>query len=686
MTFFHMNSPVQIASSPPFRERWQALDGLRGLAAIVVMFSHTGFAFNLLKETGQIGRITEPILFGLLTPGGMAVQILFVLCGFLMASLYPQIKSSTYFLQKRYLRIFPVYTAVVTYAAITQTITYTLSPLVNIVILLSILIVWHLVWRLISAYDKHGLVRLGIFVLFFMLQLLVIFFDVAVGSRFIKDSGLQMSPGAENIVRFLNNIALTTPFLRYISRYQPLYWSLGLEVIFYVVYALGIGPYIQRLGRLSIWQGTLVIVGCVAVLFSIDSGFRTSLELVNLSFNRSSGFLVGIVLGIAYAQKNILHRGVEWISRQKILMIIGSLFAVACLYMERTVPHLASYEGMMWYWLMASSMIGITLYFSLLPHTLAYRVFSNRFLMYWGMISYSAYLLHEHMLPLINQFTSNNTLSDSILKNLSQLLFTFVAASISYYLVERPYFIWRIPETAVHGATARFHSLLRIKVSTVIKVAFGVALVLLFVSGIFQASLSPRMRGYYLPLSSKWSLFPSATEKILPNTEHTFKFTSPDNFLASIAIDLHYFGENEKYRKDPNAAHFIVQVFAPDSYPPLVTSDRLALDVAGQPYYPIGIPLQEHSRGKTYTVKIAVRNGHVDDYLFIRPTRHNLLAIYQYPLEMIKTPIGTLSHLFNRITLGLSHTNALIILLLFSATGIMHIITRRKELAKFVVE
>lgn len=674
-----MNSPVQIALSPPLRERWQALDGLRGLAAIVVMFSHTGFAFNLLKETGQIGRITEPILFGLLTPGGMAVQILFVLCGFLMASLYPQIKSRTYFLQKRYSRIFPVYTAVVTYAMITQTTTYRLSPLANITILLFVLTVWHVVWHAIATFDRRGLVRLGIFLLLILLQTTVIIFDVTIGARFIKDSGLQMPLGSQGVVMYLNNIVLATPFLRYIGRYQPLYWSLGLEVMFYVVYALGIGSQVQRLGRLKIWQGALVIIGCIVILFSIDSGFRTTLELVNLSFNRSSGFLVGIVLGIAYAQKNILHRVLERISQYRLPMIVGSLLVITTLYMERTVPHLASYEGMMWYWLMASSMIGITLYFSLLPHTLAYRVFSNRFLMYWGMISYSAYLLHEHMLPLINQFTSNNTLSDSILKNLSQLLFTFVAASISYYLVERPYFIWRIPETAVHGATARFHSLLRINVSTVTKAAFGVALVLLFVSGIFQASLSPRMRGYYLPLSDKWSLFPTTTEKILPNAEHTFKFTSPDDFLASIAIDLHYFGENEKYRKDPHAAQFIVQVYGPDSDRPLVTSDRLALDIAGQPYYPIGIPLQEHSRDKTYTVRIAVRNGHADDYVFIRPTRHNLIAIYQYPLAKIKTPIGALSHIVNRITLGLSHTNAFIVIIAFATIVVILNIGRKKN-------
>jgi len=673
-----------ISHSSSAKERWRALDGLRGLAAIVVMFSHTGFAFNLLKETGLVGRIAEPILFGLLTPGGMAVQILFVLCGFLMASLYPQIKSKTYFLQKRYSRIFPVYTAVVTYAAITQTITYMLPPIANIAILLSILILWHLVWRMIATHDNQGLVRLGIFILFFTMQMLVIFIDVVIGARFIKDSGLQMPLGSQGVVMYLNNIVLATPFLRYIGRYQPLYWSLGLEVIFYVVYALGIGPQIQRLGRLNIWQGLIVIISCIAILFSIDSGFRTTLELVNLSVNRSSGFLIGIVLGISYAQKNILHRGIEWISRQKIPMIIGSLFAIACLYMERTVPHLASYEVMMWYWLMVSAMIGITLYLSLLPYTLAHRIFSSRFLMYWGMISYSAYLLHEHMLPLINQFTSNNILSDSVLKNLSQLVFTFIAASISYYLVEKPYFTWKIPEVVGRNIANRFVHFFPIKKFAILKIGMGIAFILFFISGIFQASLSPRMRGNYLPLIDSRSLFSLAPVKILPNTERIFKFTSPDDFLATIAIDLHYYGENEKYRKDPNAARFIIQVFGPDSDQPLVTSDRLALEVAGQPYYPIGIPIQEHSRDKIYTVRIAVHKGHWDDYVFIRPSRHNLLAIYQYPLEMIKTPTGALLHLINRITLGLSHTNAQIILALFSAIGVIYIVTRRKELVKLV--
>ena len=655
------------SSSTHLKERWHALDGLRGLAAIVVMFSHVGFDFATLRSSGWLGSLLEPILFAVLTPGGMAVQILFVLCGFLMASLYPQIKSSAHFLHKRYSRIFPVYTAVVTYAAVTQTITSALHPLVNILILICILIIWHLVWRTVATRDHQGKLRLAIFIAFIALQVLIVLFDVTVGARLIRDSGLQLPTNPKHLLMYLNNLALTTPFLRYISRYQPLYWSLGLEVMFYIVYAFGIGSIIQRLGRLKMWQGILFVSGCIAILFSIDSGFRTTLELVNLSFNRSSGFLVGIVLGIAYAQKNILHRVLDKISRLKILMIIGSLLAFACLYMDRTIPHLASYEGMMWYWLVASIMIGATLYLSLLHHTLAYRIFTNKFLIYWGMISYSSYLLHEHMLPLIELFRVSSPIYDSMIRNILQLLFTFIVASVSYFLVERPYFVWRIPETAVHSAIARFHSLSRFKASTVIKGTFGIALLLIFVSWIFQASLSPRMRGYYLPLGSKWSLFPSTPVKILPDTEHTFKFTSPDNFLASIAIDLHYFGENEKYRKDPNAAHFIVQVYGLDPYKPLVTSDRLALDVAGQPYYPIGIPLQEHSRGKTYTVKIAVRNGHMDDYLFIRPTRHNLLTIHQYPLAIIKTPNGFLSHVTNRIALGLTHTNALVIIIAFAA-------------------
>ncbi|MEI6327126.1 MAG: acyltransferase [Candidatus Roizmanbacteria bacterium] len=570
-----MNTEAQISPPSPIKERWIALDGLRGLAALVVMFSHVGFDFPALRSTGLLGNLVSSILFTFFVPGGMAVQILFVLCGFLMASLYPRMRSQTHFLLKRYSRIFPIYTAVVTYASVKQNFTDGYGPIANIVILIGILVAWHLVWRIIARKDESGKMRLTLFLTFIAVQIGLVLFDIVIGSRFIKDSTLALPPNLKAILMYANNIALTTPFLRYINRYQPTYWSLGLEVLFYVAYALGIGPHIQKLSRLNIWQGVLVIGGCIAILFSLDSGFRTTLELVNLSFNRSSGFLVGIVLGIAYAQKNILHRALEKISKLHVLMFIASILVFACLYFDRTIPHLASYEGMMWYWLCVSIAIGITLYMCVLPHTFAQRLFSSRFLVYWGMISYSSYLLHEHMLPLVELFRSPFPITDSLLRNVWEFTLTGIIASIAYYLVERPYFIWKIPPNTVSLVSTKVHCLITLRVTKGIIIICGVLIVLLAISASFQDALSPRMRGYYMPLTSKWSLIPTAITKLLPDTSHTYAFTSPDNYLASIGIDMQYFGENEKYRKDPNAAHFIIQIFGPDSSQPLSTSDRV---------------------------------------------------------------------------------------------------------------
>jgi len=109
--------------------------------------------------------------------------------------------------------------------------------------------------------------------------------------------------------------------------------------------------------------------------------------------------------------------------------------------------------------------------------------------------------------------------------------------------------------------------------------------------------------------------------------------------------------------------------------------DRLALDVAGQPYYPVGIPLQERSRGKIYTVKIVILNGHIDDYLVLRASRHNLVTVHQYPLADLKTPMGALRHISNRLIFGLSHTNALFILLSFALIMIVIQMHRSKQIS-----
>jgi peptidoglycan/LPS O-acetylase OafA/YrhL len=83
----------------------RSLDGLRGLAAIIVVLAH----FNL---------VTPKLLHGLLRDSGHAgVMIFFVLSGFLMGHLYlegaPTKATIAHFLVRRFARVIPLYVLVV---------------------------------------------------------------------------------------------------------------------------------------------------------------------------------------------------------------------------------------------------------------------------------------------------------------------------------------------------------------------------------------------------------------------------------------------------------------------------------------------------------------------------------------------------------------------------------------------
>lgn len=89
------------------QKRLTSLNGLRGFAALAVALSHLDNRL-ILQATGH--WITA--VFRTIAAGPNAVQIFFVLSGFLMQYLYPSINNPIRFIQKRYTRIFPTFVIV----------------------------------------------------------------------------------------------------------------------------------------------------------------------------------------------------------------------------------------------------------------------------------------------------------------------------------------------------------------------------------------------------------------------------------------------------------------------------------------------------------------------------------------------------------------------------------------------
>src|ERR1700722_8703067 len=128
-------------------KRNTALDGLRGFAAFSVFLAHAGFNIAALTNISIF-----LIAYSTLSVGTNAVQILFVLSGFLMAYLYSEEAHAFRFIRKRYTRIFPVYIVIIIYLWLISvgigTVWYE-----QLLVLFVCAVIFHFLWRLIRKVD-----------------------------------------------------------------------------------------------------------------------------------------------------------------------------------------------------------------------------------------------------------------------------------------------------------------------------------------------------------------------------------------------------------------------------------------------------------------------------------------------------------------------------------------------------
>ena len=91
------------------KKRHYAVDGLKGLAIIAVIFTH----IPLRVWYGSVPGYLHSLLDIILGSGGIGVTIFFILTGFLMGRLYELPSSSLSFWRRRYARLFPPFLVMV---------------------------------------------------------------------------------------------------------------------------------------------------------------------------------------------------------------------------------------------------------------------------------------------------------------------------------------------------------------------------------------------------------------------------------------------------------------------------------------------------------------------------------------------------------------------------------------------
>lgn len=658
--------------------RFHALDGIRGLAALTVLWSHGGFFTFGILNGDQVKFTFFGSLIKTLVAGTMGVQILFVLCGFLIAYFYEEISNPLHFIHKRYSRIFPLYTAVVIFTFLSQQFLFKFGIWINLLFLLFIALVWNYFWVKVVRSDKSGKFAIRLFIGFVIFQVTMIIFNSIYLQKFIVNSTIDLSPSAKLIIGFLSNLSLAVPFNKYVSTYQGPFWSLLPEVLFYVLFGLILCRISNKLKHLPLYQKILGILSILTIIFALSSTFRSVLNLAQMSIDRSSGFLVGMIVGVSFKSQNQLYKSVVRINNNRIGSWLAFLGIFVTLILNWAWAPLHSFEFMFFYWLFVSTLIAVTIASSMISRSISYKFYNMKFLRFVGLVSYSLYLSHSIVIGL---FASKLSGISGVMYSITITTICLVISYVLYTLVEKPYFDRKPLANAINSASISYPKISGMKIKTIVLIIY-----LMSTFYIFQMGISFGLRVNLLSdiFKEKMQVVDSVT--MLQKRKIQFSFKARENNLALISFDLRFSGDAEKARAQKTRSKLIFRIKEEGSRNWLIESSRDGFETFGQFRYPFGFPSQHNSKAKIYFGELEQVGGSDLDSVILKKYPSSILIAYNFSLkDQLKSPTQLIGLVINRSMLVVTNIyfqlfliGNITIIILTSKINVRHLFKNKK--------
>lgn len=420
----------------PIKQRLNALDGLRGIAIILVLLSH-------LDSTILFDKGSNLLLKTIFGSGEIGVSILFILSGFLMAYLYPQPRTTLSFLQKRYTRIFPTFIAICLLLSIVS-----LNPQITKSIpqslfwLFSISLLFHLAW--VFHIKKMSTKAISwIFKSFLILQVAVAAFYLFGVMRMDNTMYIaSFSEATRVLITFFVNATLTLPLGTYSGPLSDVYWSLGTEVYFYILYPIIAVPFIAIASKTNKKIQLILLASTLPVFIGLYFISQKFLFFKLLHLELAYYFVGGLALGYFYHNQitrfNPKKLSYTLLSKLSIPLFIGSIIIYHALIMSLPVSFGPFIKTLF------TIPLSLIVLATLIEQTTIAKVLNTKALIHIGTISYSMYLIHIFIFEIINnQFGEPTDYISLTLFILISICFTILASAGIYYLLEKPYFIKR---------------------------------------------------------------------------------------------------------------------------------------------------------------------------------------------------------------------------------------------------
>jgi peptidoglycan/LPS O-acetylase OafA/YrhL len=367
------------------RDHYPALDGLRGIAILLVMVFHFGWA------KPAVG-IAAKLLVTFTNFGWTGVDLFFVLSGFLITGILIDSKGDPHYFRnfygRRVLRIFPLYYGV---------------------LVLTLLVLPHVV-----SYDAPGM------------------------QRVLHAQGWLWAYSANISVALNHGVWIWNPaWLR-----LGMLWSLAVEEHFYFVWPLLV--FVVSRGALLRTSLAMVLLAPLVRGVALRAGVHPETVYCLTPF-RADDLAMGGLLAVVFRSPTLLARVRRWIP----WALLGSgAILVALTLRRRFLQHIDPLVEIVGFAALACG-YGAVLLAAVTGSASSRltRVLSHPRLMFFGKYSYGAYLLHELLRPAFMRFFPVETLEvwthsevlGFVLHAVLGTVITFAAAVVSFRFYEKPF-------------------------------------------------------------------------------------------------------------------------------------------------------------------------------------------------------------------------------------------------------
>lgn len=592
--------------------RLAALDGLRGIAILLVIFNH--IPLKIWYESTPL--MIHMCLDFLLVNGKVGVSILFLLTGFLMAWLYPRPKSKIAFWSRRYARLFPAFLVMVTSLTIIK-INGNLNILNQILIVLVVGMVARIIWDLVLKIGKK--IPVGKILTYFWISFQVmvagwyVFYLLKIPSPIFYetwDKNLQW------IITGIVNATLTLPFGNYIGQLDGVYWSLITETFFYILYPVLFVPiflYINQKKSLK-WK-TLLLLSSFLFCYILNLISQRILAMRMMIPSLMIYFIVGVTIGsnlnwwqqkFLGLPKNIL-KPVGLIPI--LLIILSGVFAYS----------LPNKNWVQLMFILLTIPAGMLLVAATLGEQSWGKWLENKFLVFLGRYSYALYLTHALVIDLAVTKISPNSIQNSFILVIVVIIGSILLAWCLYHLIEAPYY--KLPKISINLDKNEGVKVIKNKFKWTV---FGFSLTMLLILILaFKTPFSLLTYTYPHQTKTALSLIKNKNEIMVTSKNNlTRDLVAKENNLGMISTNIKSI-ENI----DNNDSTLLIKLF--DSNGKIISESKFNINtMVENNFYPFGFPIQTESKNKKYFIEYKIEPENSLDKIVINEKENKFTSVY----------------------------------------------------------